>query len=100
MTAIDLVTVFNAILTRRQTCELECLYENLMLNNFHKTAVLKKYHCKLKLQLAKDCTKKCYGSYLCLSFFRCLLKIFHIFVCNFSQDFLADKCIENLKTWF
>ena len=41
--AIDLVTVFDAILTSRQMCEkLQCLYENLMTNNFHKTAVLKK----------------------------------------------------------
>ena len=40
---IDLVTVFDAILTRRQTCEkLWCLYENLMSNNFRKTAVLKR----------------------------------------------------------
>ena len=41
--AIDLVTVFDAILTSRQTCEkLQCLYENLMSNNFRKTACLKK----------------------------------------------------------
>ena len=41
---IDLVTVFEAILTGRQTCEkLQCLYENLMSNNFHETAVLNKY---------------------------------------------------------
>ena len=41
---IDLVTVFDAILTSRQMCEkLQCLYENLMSNNFYKTAVLKKY---------------------------------------------------------
>ena len=40
---IDLVTVFDAILTRGQTSEkLQCLYENLMLNNFRRTAVLKK----------------------------------------------------------
>ena len=40
---IDLVTVFDAILTIRQTCEkLQCLYENLMSNNSLKTAVLKK----------------------------------------------------------
>ena len=33
----------DAILTSRQTCEkLQCLYENLMSNNFRKTAVLKK----------------------------------------------------------
>ena len=37
-TQIDLVTVFDAILTSRQTCEkLQCLYENLMPNNFRKT---------------------------------------------------------------
>ena len=48
---IDLVTVFDAILTSRQTCEkLQCLYENLMSNNFRKTAVLKNTNCKLKLQ--------------------------------------------------
>ena len=41
---IDLViTVFDAILTSRQTREkLKCLIENLMQNNFHKTTVLKK----------------------------------------------------------
>ena len=33
--AIDLVTVFDAILTNREKCEkLQCLYENLMSNNF------------------------------------------------------------------
>ena len=41
--SIDLVTVFNAIFTSRQTREkLQCLYENLMSNNFRKTAALKK----------------------------------------------------------
>ena len=40
---IDLVTVFDAILTSRQTCKkLQCLYDNLKSNNFRKTAVLKK----------------------------------------------------------
>ena len=49
---IDLVTVFDAILTSRQTCEkLQCLYENLMSNNFRKRAVLNKnISCKLKLK--------------------------------------------------
>ena len=38
----DLVTVFDAILTSRQTREkLQCLYENLISNNFRRTAVLK-----------------------------------------------------------
>ena len=48
---IDVVTVFDAILTSRQMREkLQCLYENLMSNNFRRTAVLKKNMiCKLKL---------------------------------------------------
>ena len=45
--SIDLVTVFDAILTIRQTCEkLLCLYENLMSNNFREKAVLKKISIK------------------------------------------------------
>ena len=40
---VDLVTVFDAILTSRQTREkLQCLYENLISNSFRRTAVLKK----------------------------------------------------------
>ena len=48
----------------------------------------------------KDCTKKIFGAYLCLNFSKGLLQIFHIFVCNFSRDFLTYKCIENFKKWF
>ena len=49
---IGLVTVFDAILTIRQTPEkLQSLYENLMPNDFRRTAVLKKnMNCKLKLR--------------------------------------------------
>ena len=48
-TQIDLVMVFDAIFTSRQTREkLQCLYENLMLNNFRKTGVLKKYQLQTK----------------------------------------------------
>ena len=40
---IDLVTVFDAILTSRQKREkLQCLYENLVSNNFRRITVLKK----------------------------------------------------------
>ena len=40
---MDLLTVLEAILTGSQPREkLKCLYENLMSNNFHKTAVPKK----------------------------------------------------------
>ena len=43
--SLDLVTVFDAILTSRQRREkfIQCMYENLMSNNFGKTAGLKKY---------------------------------------------------------
>ena len=60
MKTIDLVTVFDAILTSRQTCEkLQCLYENVMSNNFRKKAVLKKnINCKLKLQKQRIVLKK------------------------------------------
>ena len=41
---IDLVTIFDAILTSRETCEkLQCLYENLMSNDFLKRLFWKKY---------------------------------------------------------
>ena len=48
---LGLITVFDAILTSRQTGEkLQRLYENLMSNNFCRTAVLKKNMiCKQKL---------------------------------------------------
>ena len=43
VTRIDLVTVFDRILTSRQTREkLQCLYENSMSNNFRKTDFLEK----------------------------------------------------------
>ena len=42
LSTIDLVTVFDAILMSRQMCEkLQCLFQNLMLSNFHKTCVFK-----------------------------------------------------------
>ena len=43
LSRIHLATVFDAILTSRQTREkLQCLYGNLMSNNYRKTAVLEK----------------------------------------------------------
>ena len=72
---IDLVTVFEAILTSRQTCEkLQCLYGNLMSNDFRKTAVLKKnMTCKLKLQNKGLYLKIFLGLTVCLNFSRGLL---------------------------
>ena len=48
----DLVTVLEAILKSRQPREkLQCLYGNLVSNNFRKTAFLKKnMNCKVKLR--------------------------------------------------
>ena len=48
---IDLFTVLEAILTSRQPREKsQCLYKNLMSNNFRKTAVLEKnMKCNQKL---------------------------------------------------
>ena len=41
------------------TDALQCLYENLMSNNFRRTAVLKKnMNCKLNLHSLKDSTEK------------------------------------------
>ena len=59
---IDLVTVFDAILTSRQTREkLQCLYENLMSDYFRKTAVLKEISIVNESYNAKDCPKKFWG---------------------------------------
>ena len=75
--AKDLVTVFDAILTSRQTREkLQCLYENLTSNNFRKTAVLKKNIWIVNSIIsytAKDFTDKFSGQLLCLNFSRRLL---------------------------
>ena len=60
--SIDLVTVFDAILTSRQKREkLQCLYENLMSNNFRRTAVLKKISIVNESFTPKDSTEKIEG---------------------------------------
>ena len=60
--AIDLVTVFDAILTSRQTREkLQCLYENLRSNNFRRMAVLLR-----KLFYIRFSYKHCNFSHVCL----------------------------------
>ena len=49
---IDLVTVLDAILTSRQTCEkLQCLHENLKSNNYLKTVVLSHSHAQASIDL-------------------------------------------------
>ena len=62
MIPIDFVTVFDAIMTSRQTREkLQCLYENLKSNNFRKTAVLNKISIVNYSYKVKDCPKKNWG---------------------------------------
>ena len=63
MTKIDDITVFDAVLTSRQTREkLQCLYENLMSNNFRNTAVLsKKKKLSTKASLLRMLLKKIEG---------------------------------------
>ena len=61
---IDLVRVLEAILTSRQSREkLQCLYENLMLNNFLKTAVgsKKTWIVNLSFTLLRTLLKKFEG---------------------------------------
>ena len=81
-------------------------HENLMSNNFLKTAVLKKnMNRKLRLH-SKDSIKKFGGPYLCLNFSRRLLR-FSKCVFNFSRkivpgrkNFFLNKCIEIFNRWF
>ena len=97
---IDLVTVFDAILTSRQTREkLQCLYENLMSDNFRKTAVLKEISIVNESYNAKDCPKKFWGRNYS-KFLQRLALDFPYICLYFSRDILTDKCIENLKKWF
>ena len=96
---IDLVTVFDAILTNRQTCEkLQCVYENLMSNNFPKTAVLKKKKtCKLKLQNKGLCLKN-FGAYLCLVSEACFRFSIHLSLI-FPGTFLQTNVQKIFKKW-
>ena len=90
------VTVFDPILTSRQTCEkLQCLYDQ-MSNNFRKTALLrKKINCN-KATKQRIVLKK-FGSVSVLKF---LQRLAFDFPCNFSRDFLTDTRIENFKKLF
>ena len=63
-------------------------HENLMSNNFRKTGVLKKKN-KLQTKATKQrIVLKNFGGVPVLKFLQTLAYIFHIFVCNFSRDFL------------
>ena len=76
---MDLVPVFDAILTSREMREkLQCLYENLMSNNFRKTAVLKK----------KTVTRSI------LKNRKNVLKAVVVFHCLIAPDYLASKFSE------
>ena len=95
---IDLVTVFDAILTSGQTRDkLQRLYENLMWNNFRKTAALKKnINCKLKLHSLGFYWKNSRALHA-LEDLEPFFKIFYTFVCKNFPGKTADKYMENLK---
>ena len=62
MQQTSFVTVFGAILTRRQKREkLQCLYENLLSNKFRKTAVPNKISLVNLSYKARDCPKRIWG---------------------------------------
>ena len=120
---IHLVMVLEAILMCRQPHEnLQCLYENLMSNNFCKMAVLKKillylhlyrFYCKnLRALHAAACARTTFLNflYICLwNFLSCQLKIFlqmlaldFPYIClQFSWELVLGKLwaniVENLK---
>ena len=81
----------------------ECLYENLMSNNFRKTAVRKKKGLKLKLQNKGLYLKNWWGEgggegrVPVLKFLQRLALVSVIFPGTFS---LTDRCIENSKKRF
>ena len=92
VSAIDLVTVFDAILTSRQTREkLQCLYKNPMSNNFRKTTVLNKnMNFKLKLH-SKGFYKQVLGAVTALKFLQKLALNFpyislQFFLGNFNRQ--------------
>ena len=80
--------VLEATLTNRQLCKkLQCLYmyENLMLNNFCKMAVLKKIRIASLLTIMYS-TEKIRGHYMQLHVLEPVFKILYLFVCkNFSS---------------
>ena len=95
---IDLVTVFDAILTSRQTREkLQCLYENLISNNFPRTAVQKNIWFVNYSFTPKDSTEKKLRALHTLEDLEALFKLFYTFVCEKVPGKITDKYMENLK---
>ena len=82
-------------MTSRQPLEkVKCLYENLMSNNFRKTAVLKKIRTVYLSLLSRILQKKILGCYVQPHALEALLKIFYAFVC---KSFSGCRYVENLK---
>ena len=100
-----------AILTGRQPHEkLQCLYGNLMLNNFRKTAVLKKKLGIVNLSFAaKDCTavETNFQGHTCAQFLWSFALDFsyislQFFTGNFTREekSFMHKCTENFIKGF
>ena len=79
---------------------IQCLHENLMSNNFRKTAVLEKnMNCKLKLH-SKGFYQQILGAVTVLKFLQELALDFPYFGCNFSREICTDKWIKNFRKRF
>ena len=77
--------------------KLPCLYDNLMSNNFCRTAVLKKkINCKLKFSSLGFYWKK-FRALHALEDLNHFLKIFYAIVCKKVPGKITDKYMENLK---
>ena len=91
LSLIDLVTAFDAILTRRQTLEkLQCLHENLISNYFRRTAILKIILFANLSFISNDSTKKIWGV---LNLLEDLEPLF-----EFPIDLSVRKSREKLQT--
>ena len=91
LSLIDLVTAFDAILTRRQTLEkLQFLHENLISNYFRRTAILKIILFANLSFISNDSTKKIWGV---LNLLEDLEPLF-----EFPIDLSVRKSREKLQT--
>ena len=96
---IGLVTVFDAILTSWQPREnLQCLYENLMSNNFRKTPLLKKkLNGKLKLH-SKGFYQQILWTFTMLKFHQTLAFDFPYICLQFFSENFSRKEEKFLQT--
>ena len=87
---------FRRQVTRRQTCEkLQCLYENLMSNNFRKRLFWKK--CELWTKAKQKIVLKDFGGVSVLKFLRRLVLDFPYICLQFFSGLSYRQMYRNLK---